>query len=198
MIIKETEDPDTGTGLGTGNPEQDLRQRRPAPPIAIQTVDGTDQQQKDEQGDPPPPPPYPFPDAPAGKQDQIKPRRRRKRLQWRVDSTTQTKPPSPAQESTFLTMQLRKMRRRVHGRKVKGDILKDVCVLFTIIIIIFLLGAFKVIWLLDDYAAKHWLLLLHLPQLPMRRMMPSGPRRRHQQHLSSFYCSSWFGSYWPF
>ena len=80
-------------------------------------------------------------------QEQTQPRKRRrkrlfkrKRLQWIVSRGVDTEKLSEAQEQVFLTMQLRKMRRRVHGRKVKTAIGCELCTLAMVVLVIFLVG----------------------------------------------------------
>ena len=101
------------------NGNKDLRLRSRGPPAALSSI----QEQKQ-----------------PTKKSRRKRLFKRKRLQWIVSRGADTEKLSEAQEQVFLTMQLRKMRRRVHGRKVKTSIGCELCTLAMVILVIFLIG----------------------------------------------------------
>ena len=69
-------------------------------------------------------------------------KRKKKTLKW-ISSSDNYTLPTPAEAEVFMTMQLRKMRRRVHGRKVKGSMAAECGFLFCMLIIIFIIAVFR-------------------------------------------------------
>ena len=76
-------------------------------------------------------------------------KRKKKTLKW-ISSSDNYTLPTPAEAEVFMTMQLRKMRRRVHGRKVKGSMAAECGFLFCMIIIIFVIAVFTAAEVAED------------------------------------------------
>lgn len=68
------------------------------------------------------------------------PTKKKRRLRW---VSRHYEMPSEAQTRTFMYMQLRKMRRRVQGRKAKSNIASELCCLCLLIFVMVLLAFFK-------------------------------------------------------